>query len=108
MRVTDDPRVYWKALIELRQLLDETVYASRPLAVQDQHRSSKLEGGVDERNRPIESIEPASVFPTTPDSSALEQPSDRRPADGNSADSSVASGASDEPRVNPRGTEGRQ
>ena len=49
MRLSDDARVSWSALVELRKLLDETACRAPSLAVEDhQHCSSKSEGGADE------------------------------------------------------------
>ena len=86
MRLTDRPRVHWKALVELRQLLDETVCAPPLARVQDQHRCSNVEGGADEGDTSISSSGATSVFRSKQSSPPVEQSSGRRQASGNSID----------------------
>ena len=86
MRLTDKPRVHWKALVELRQLLDETVCATASPRVENQHRPSKSEGGADEARTSVPSSGAATVLPSTQSSTALDQSSERRQGSGNSTD----------------------
>ena len=86
MRLTDRPRVHWKALVELRQLLDETVCAPPLARVQDQHRCSNVEGGADEGDTSISSSGATSVFRSKQSSPPVEQSCGRRQASGNSID----------------------
>ena len=97
MRLRDKPRVCCKALLELRDLLDETVYTPPSLEVEDQHVSLKPKGGADERSESISATGATSVLPGTPSPSVLESSSEGGQAIGDSTGSEDAAGVSSAP-----------